>query len=93
MSGGQRTLPARIALRLERGARRRGLAGAVAQRELPPADIVPRAQLVPDGRIDADETEPERLVQPDAGGVRQGDSGVRGVETLQPQKRDERRVR
>src|SRR5687768_4471899 len=51
------------------GGERRGLLGlrrALPQRELPPADIVPRAELVADLAIDADRLESGCLVQPDA---------------------------
>src|SRR2546423_653509 len=77
--------PARIALHFGHRFRRRRLAGAVAQLELPPADVAPPAQLVTDGSVHADRPETERLVQPHAGGVRQGDACVRRVEPLQPQ--------
>src|SRR5439155_1812086 len=77
--------PARIALHFSHRFRRRRLSGAVAQLELPPADVAPSTQLVTDVAVHADRPETERLVQPNAGGVRQRHACVGRVEALQPQ--------
>src|SRR6185436_7968521 len=57
--------------------------------ELPPADVAPGGCLEADVAVDADLLEAERLVEADAGVVRQGDAGAGDVEALLAQERTE----
>src|SRR5690606_15252563 len=62
------------------------------EQPLPPTDVAPAAELPADLAVDADRRESHRLVQADAGLVRQGDPREGGVKTLAREQRQQRGI-